>query len=140
MKEKEDYFYLLIFSLMIFLDRIAKIYAHGCNFLFCIVHSKNYGAAFGILQNATLFLIIAAAILLPVILFFFLKAKSKLLKIALTLIAAGTVGNLIDRLFYKYVMDIISINFLSFNHFNIADLSNTVGAILLVIFLVKSKK
>jgi len=140
MKEENGYFFLLMFSLIVFLDRITKIYAHGCNFLFCIVHSKNYGAAFGILQNANLFLIIIAAILLPIIFFFFLRAKSKFLKIALTLIAAGTVGNLIDRLFYKYVMDIISINFLSFNHFNMADLSNTVGAILLVIFLLKSKK
>jgi signal peptidase II len=140
MKEENSYIYLLIFSLLIFLDRITKIYVHGCNFLFCIVHSKNYGAAFGILQNATLFLIIVAALLLPAIFYFFLNTKSKLLKIALTLIAAGTVGNLIDRIVYKYVTDIISINFLSFNHFNLADLSNTIVAILLIIFLLKSKK
>lgn len=142
---KEDYTstYLLILSVIIFADRMAKIYAQGCNFLFCIKKSMNYGAAFGILQHmqyATLFLIIISLILLPILIFFFFRAKSKLLKIALTMIAAGTIGNLIDRLVHGYVIDIISLNPFSFNIFNLADLSNTVGAILLVIFLLKKQK
>ena len=53
---------------------------------------------------------------------------------ALASIAGGAVGNLIDRAFLGYVVDMIEIEFMRFAVFNVADCFVVCGAILLVIY------
>jgi len=113
---KLNLFYLSLIFFIIFLDRMTK--------LLMGIKAKNYGAAFGI-----------ALILVMAIGYYIKKANSKILRLDFSFILAGTIGNLIDRAYYGYVIDVIKIPFFNFPAFNIADLSNVFGALLLVIFI-----
>ena len=65
---------------------------------------------------------------------------SKTYTIALSLILAGALGNLIDRLLYGYVIDFL--DFRVWPVFNVADSAITIGAVILgwVILFNKEKK
>ena len=52
---------------------------------------------------------------------------------ALSLIAAGGIGNAIDRFVNGFVVDFIDLTFMDFPVFNIADIGVTCGFVLLVI-------
>ena len=54
---------------------------------------------------------------------------------SLMLMFAGALGNAIDRIFRGYVVDFIETTFISFPVFNIADIAITVGAVLLIIYI-----
>jgi signal peptidase II len=64
-----------------------------------------------------------------------LHRNERLLAIALALILGGAIGNLIDRIFFGYVIDFIQVYYASWYWpaFNIADSAITVGATLLVV-------
>ena len=100
---------------------------------------ENRGAAFGIFQNRQWFFILVTLIVLAGL--FFLSGriprdrKYLPLKICLYLIAAGAVGNLIDRVFRSYVVDFIYFKLIDFPIFNVADIYVTVSAILLVLLM-----
>jgi len=136
--KKEDHYYeylFLMFATIVFLDRIFKTFlGDGCYFIFCIRKVMNSGAAFGILPGMTWFFIAVAAIILLSILLF-INEFSGNGKIALILIAAGTSANLIDRLFFSKVIDIFSVY--GSSSFNLADLSNCIGGIILIIGLIR---
>ena len=72
---------------------------------------ENRGAAFGMLQNQKIFFVFIAVIFLSVIIFVLLRTpddrKYRKLHILLTMIAAGAIGNMIDRLRFDYVVDFI---------------------------------
>ena len=100
---------------------------------------ENFGAAFGMLQNQKLFFIFMAVIILFVIAFILIKMpehkKYNAMHICLVLIAAGAVGNMIDRVQFGYVVDFIYFILIDFPIFNVADIYVTVGTALLVIFI-----
>ena len=107
---------------------------------------ENRGAAFGILNGKIWLLLILAAIICAVIIYSMLKMpktkKYRLLKAALTLILAGAVGNVIDRVIRGYVVDFFEFTFISFPVFNMADIYVVVGAIamaLIMIFVIKDE-
>ena len=124
---KLNLFYLSLIFFIIFLDRMTK--------LLMGIKAKNYGAAFGILPGYNILFISIALILVMAIGYYIKKANSKILRLDFSFILAGTIGNLIDRAYYGYVIDVIKIPFFNFPAFNIADLSNVFGALLLVIFI-----
>ena len=100
---------------------------------------ENRGAAFGMLQNQKIFFVFIAVIFLSVIIFVLLRTpddrKYRKLHILLTMIAAGAIGNMIDRLRFDYVVDFIYIVLINFPIFNVADCYVTAGAILLAILI-----
>ena len=104
---------------------------------------KNTGAAFSMLAGNNIVFIIVTS-LACVILFYFLFSKkffnNKIEKIALTLILGGAIANLIDRIIYAYVRDFIYLKFINFAVFNIADMSITFGAILMIIAMLFFQK
>ena len=103
----------------------------------------NSGAAFSILQDNTIFLIlITLAILMCIIYFVIKKELSKLEIISLGIISGGAIGNLIDRLFSSCVIDFINLDFIKFPIFNLADIFINIGVIILIIsiLLVKNDK
>ena len=104
--------------------------------LFSLTYVENKGAAFGILSNARwIFILFTIAVIIFLIIFMFRKRpESKLLNVALILIIGGGAGNLIDRIFYGYVVDYLSISFFP-PVCNFADYCVTVGAFILVIYL-----
>ena len=72
---------------------------------------ENRGAAFGVLQNQKYFFVFVALIFIGVIVFVLIKVPTQKkyysLNILLVMIAAGAVGNMIDRVRYDYVVDVI---------------------------------
>ena len=104
--------------------------------IFSIVHGQNTGSAFGLFAGFTNFLIIASLIGLALILYFFVKQASANLfvRIAVGLIVGGAVGNLIDRVLHKEVIDFIDF-FIENQHwpaFNIADSCITIGVMIMI--------
>jgi signal peptidase II len=100
-----------------------------------IMHVKNTGAAFSMLQNQTLFLTVMSVVGLGAILLYFLYRPSDhpLLRFALALQLGGAIGNLIDRALYGEVTDFFK--FPRFAVFNVADSAITIGVATVVIFL-----
>ncbi|MBU1726989.1 MAG: signal peptidase II [Candidatus Omnitrophica bacterium] len=105
-------------------------------FHFTLIHNR--GAAFGILKNQ-IPLFIFSSIIAAVLIFFELRSKKhrRLYEVALSLILAGALGNLIDRLLFGYVIDFL--DFRVWPVFNIADSAVTVGAILLAWTIIRTK-
>jgi len=103
--------------------------------------SFNTGAAFGFLNDASgwqNFFFVAVALAATAIIFVWLRRlqpHERLIAIALCLILGGAIGNLLDRLFYGYVVDFIDVVFGNWHFwtFNIADSAISIGAVLLVI-------
>lgn len=54
----------------------------------------------------------------------------------LALVLGGIIGNFIDRLHLKYVIDMLQLDFIHFNIFNIADSAITVGVVIIFIYLI----
>jgi signal peptidase II len=132
-KEKSlDYIFLMILAAAIILaDRLTKIFAQGVEI--------NKGAAFGILQGQTILFIIISLLIILMIFLFYRKA-GRTMQIALALILAGTISNAIDRIFLGYVIDFIRIPFISnSSSFNLADISNVTGAVILLVSLFRKK-
>ncbi|OFI07565.1 lipoprotein signal peptidase [Clostridium acetireducens DSM 10703] len=144
----------IIIILGIILDRITKIWALkylalGNNVIiipnfFAFSYLENRGAAFGILQNKLLFLVVITLIVLIGIVYYILKYKptSNLLRIGLAFVISGAIGNLIDRVMYGFVVDFILLHYKNvyyFPTFNIADMLVSLGALLLAIYLIKEE-
>ena len=107
--------------------------------VFHLTYVQNRGAAFSIFQDnrimTVLFPLVAMAAC-AVLLVWLMKKKEKLLGVAVALVIAGGVGNLIDRLVRGYVTDFL--DFRVFPVFNVADIAVTCGcalAIICVVFL-----
>lgn len=100
---------------------------------------ENRGAAFGMLQDQKVFFIFIALLILVVISWVLWKTpdkkKYRMLHLLLVLIAAGALGNMIDRLRYDYVVDFIYFVLINFPIFNVADIYVTVATLSLVILL-----
>ena len=100
---------------------------------------ENKGAAFGMLQNQKAFFIFVAVVILGVIGYVLLKTpdqkKYRILHVLLSLIAAGAIGNMIDRIRLNYVVDFIYFVLINFPIFNVADIYVTVSTAALVILL-----
>lgn len=108
---------------------------------FSINYLKNTGAAFSILTNQTLILIIISFIIIFVLDRFLTKEKNlnNLSVISIGLILGGIFGNLLDRILYKGVIDYLSFRIFSYNFpvFNFADMAITIGTFLLLFNMVK---
>lgn len=98
-----------------------------------LVH--NYGAAYGIFQKQTLFLItISVGVLIFCLLFQRKLGHNTLTKIAVSFLVAGTLGNLIDRVVHGYVIDFIVIYIIPV--FNWADVYINIGIIGLIVDMI----
>ena len=93
---------------------------------------ENRGAAFGILQNQRVFFLVITVAILA---FLFVVSKKipeekryLWLRLCMYFIAAGAVGNMIDRMFRHYVVDFIYFKLIDFPVFNVADIYVTCSA------------
>ena len=106
--------------------------------LFNFVYVKNTGAAFSILSGRTSVLGIVSMVVCVFVIWYLVKKKPKsaLLLTSLGMILGGALGNLADRILRGYVVDFIELDFISFPVFNVADIAITVGAALLMIYVI----
>lgn len=100
-------------------------------------YCENRGAAFSMLQNMRIPLIVATSLLVAGCIYalFVRRVGSPLARTSLALIIAGGASNLYDRIFKGYVVDFISFHFRVFDFavFNVADSCVCIGAVLLCV-------
>ncbi len=149
---KKHTIFLIILATVAAIDQISKWYVSSVMTLhsstpviegfFNITHIRNPGAAFGFLANAAPliqsgFLIVVSAAAILMILWFLARERSAgpLLVWALSLIAGGALGNLIDRVRLGGVVDFLDVYIGAYHWpaFNVADSAISVGAIILIV-------
>ena len=99
---------------------------------FSIFYVRNKGAAFSILEDSTILIIIISVIFIVILDSYIKKEKNftPLSVLSLGMIMGGIFGNLMDRVIYHSVIDYLS--FGNFPVFNLADIGITVGVGLLI--------
>ena len=117
-------------------DRPAFVIIEG---VFELNYLENRGAAFGMLQNQKVFFVFIACIILVAICYVLFKMpegrRYTWLHILLVMIAAGAVGNMIDRVRLEYVVDFFYFVLINFPIFNVADIYVSVACVLLAIMI-----
>ena len=129
-------------------DRIAKILTKlfvepvgsvtVIDGIFSFTYVENRGAAHGILQGQRWPLIAVTCVVCALVIWFLVKnygRTTKLLRVASGLILAGAFGNLFDRVFFGYVIDMMQVTFIEYPVFNPADNMLVVGVVLLGIYI-----
>jgi signal peptidase II len=131
------------------LDQLSKLaitrsiaYGSGIEIapFFNLVHVHNKGAAFSFLSNASgwqreFFIAIAVIAIVWVIFLLRRHARETLFCFALSLILAGAVGNVIDRIWLGAVIDFLDFHVAGYHFpaFNVADSAITCGAAILIV-------
>ena len=136
--------FFLIAAAVLALDQVTKLLIRATlspgeawpdrDWLLHIVNVSNSGAAFGILQGQTAFLIVTSLVgVVAIVLYYFLPPlEHGLLRAALGLQLGGAAGNLIDRLRLGAVTDFIDFQF--WPAFNVADASISIGVVTILWF------
>ena len=140
---------IVVFAVILFLDLFTKILA--LKFLlpkasvqilpfFSLTYVENTGSAFGLFQNANLFLLfVGIAVLILMIKWRKdILTMGKLAKFGYVLIFSGALGNIYDRIVLGYVVDFL--DFHVWPVFNVADSSICVGAALIALAFLKEEK
>ena len=151
-KSKGLFFFLdiLFFILLVILDQITKnlavVYLKDkpayviWDGVFELHYLENSGAAFGMLQNQKVLFVTIAAVILLVIGYLLIKLPRNrhyaMLEALLVLIAAGAVGNMIDRVQFNYVVDFFYFKLIDFPIFNVADIYVSVSCVLLAVLVI----
>lgn len=106
-----------------------------------VTYCQNTGGSWGFLSNHQIFLILATIIVLIGASLYIIKAKpkSRLFRLGASLVYAGALSNLADRLLRGFVVDMIRTDFMDFPIFNIADCCVVVGMALICIFVLTDK-
>lgn len=132
------------------LDRITKVLATGLMGKPDIIlipgvlqfhYLENTGAAFSLLNGQFVFFFITTPLLCILILFLLSKLpfdNRRYFPLWLIgfLMLAGALGNLYDRIVYRYVIDFIYFSLINFPVFNVADIYVTCGLILFVLLYI----
>ncbi|MDR0841529.1 MAG: signal peptidase II [Christensenellaceae bacterium] len=106
--------------------------------VFHLTYAQNFGAAFGMLQNARWFFLIITVLCCGGIIWFLRRERKRmhlLMKVSLALILGGALGNFIDRAVLGYVRDMFYVILVDFAIFNVADAAVSVGSVLLFLDL-----
>ena len=140
-------FYYLIALAVILIDQVTKwmivkemYYGQSItvieNFLYITSH-RNRGAAWGILQGKMWFFYLITVVVVVGLIIYIqkLKKQDKWFGIALALMLGGAIGNFIDRVVRKEVVDFVNTYIFTYDFpiFNVADSALVVGVIIMFI-------
>lgn len=150
MKNKKNNFLMIIAIILVLMDQIIKIVISTklynstimlIPYVLNLTYVQNTGAAFGIGSNSTSMFIVVNIIVIGLITYFAFSKKeeiSKSILIALYLIIAGGISNLIDRIVRGFVIDYIDISpLIKYPVFNLADVFIVIGCIIIAIYIIK---
>ncbi len=103
-----------------------------------LTYVENRGAAFGMLADRRWVFIVISVVAIAGLLVYLIvkKPQDKLLSISLALIAGGGIGNMIDRIFRGFVVDMIDVTCIDFYVFNVADSAVCIGCGLLILYMI----
>ncbi len=94
----------------------------------------NRGISFGLFQNFPLLIIIINLLICGYLFYLIYKMTNKILLLGCSLVFSGALANIIDRLFYHYVVDYIDINIFVCN---LADILIFIGILLILFYITK---
>ncbi|MFD2443449.1 signal peptidase II [Bacillus sp. CGMCC 1.16607] len=147
-------FYYIIALFVILLDQLTKwlivknmelgeSIAIIEDFLYITSH-RNRGAAWGILQGQMWFFYIITVVVIIGIIYYIQKLakEKKLFGISLGLMLGGAIGNFIDRVLRKEVVDFVNTYIFNYDFpvFNVADAALCVGVGLLMVQMVREER
>lgn len=99
-------------------------------------YAENTGMAFSLLSGRPWLLgLLSAALIIAGLAVLRRYQLGKVASVAAMLMLGGAVGNMLDRLFRGYVIDMFEVLFVQFAVFNVADAALTVGCCLMIISL-----
>lgn len=148
-----------VVGLLLSMDQLTKLYVHTqfqlhesvpvINNFFSITYVRNFGAAFGFLSQTPeifreIFFLMIPPIACLIILYILrgVKNNDTMQILALSSVFAGALGNYIDRLQFRYVIDFVDFHYgkYSWPAFNIADMAIVGGVMFLVFIMLKETK
>lgn len=104
-------------------------------FLFKIDYVKNYGAAFSLFHTHTAFLVLVSVLILIAAFYYIfsnIRRYSALDIFFSSILCAGIISNLSERIVDGFVTDYIRLNFVMFPIFNVSDIFICIGAFVLI--------
>ncbi|QJC35149.1 signal peptidase II [Enterobacteriaceae endosymbiont of Donacia proxima] len=141
--KKIKYFLNIYIILLIIIDFFSKIIIikniklYECfyiNHYINFIYIRNYGVTLGFLKNNKI--TICFLTIISILTLFYIKflLKDKNIELSYNLIISGILGNLINRIYYGFVIDFISINIFDYQYpiFNFADILIFIGFILIL--------
>lgn len=150
MKNKKNKFLIIIAIMLVLMDQIVKVVVstqlYNSTILLIphilnLTYVQNTGAAFGIGSNSTSMFIAVNIVIIGLIAYFIYSKKEEInnpILIALYLIIAGGISNLIDRIIRGFVIDYIDISpLIKCLVFNLADVFIVMGCIVIAIYIIK---
>jgi signal peptidase II len=110
--------------------------------LLWFTYTQNPYGAFGLFGSSPVLLIVLALIVLAVFALAFRDAvkHSNVVRVAFGMIVGGALGNIVDRLQHRWVVDFIDFRTIWPNVFNVADACITIGVTLLVLASLRREK
>lgn len=133
---------IILTLILVALDQLVKYWAFTklsvlgtipiIDTVFHLTYVENRGAAFSILQNQRWLFLILTPLIVATIIFVLYKKRiySKIGRIGLYLVLAGALGNLIDRIWHGFVVDLFDFRLIHFPVFNVADIYVVCGVVL----------
>lgn len=146
--------YVIATLLMIALDQIVKYWAFTSlkiqssipliENVFHLTYVENRGAAFSLFaQFDSRWIFVSLAVGVTIAIFIVLRInylQTGLGRWSLVLVAAGALGNAIDRVVHGFVVDLFDFRLINFPVFNVADIFICVGGALFVIYFMFQHK
>lgn len=137
----------IIALIVLFLDQITKFLVSNLLNLdkslkiisgfFSLTYTRNYGAAWSMMWDKRIILIIISLVALVLVSYIIYKEKKLTLykNIYYGFLIGGIVGNLLDRIIHGYVIDFLDFNIFGYNFpiFNLSDSFIVIGVLLIFI-------
>ena len=128
------------------LNEVINVIKFGSHEIFSLTHVRNKGAAWSSFSSKTTMLTVVTLILIVglLVLLYVKPVQKKLFSrginvtetVSFSLIISGGIGNIIDRIRLKEVVDFIKTDFIDFPIFNFADICVVIGCFLFIIDIV----
>jgi signal peptidase II len=148
---RQDALFFVIAAAVFALDQVTKALIRAwldpheawpdSGWLLHLVNVSNSGAAFGMLQGQTIFLVVTSLLGVAAIVLYYLfpPLEHGLLRVALGLQLGGAAGNLIDRVRSGEVTDFVKFDWwiIDWPAFNVADASISIGVVTILWFLLQ---
>lgn len=104
---------------------------------FSITNARNFGAAWSILWDKRIYIILITVVAMLLVVFLLVREKepNKFKTLYYGLLMGGIIGNLIDRVLLGYVIDFFDFNFFGFRYpiFNISDVAIVISVLLICV-------
>ena len=150
-KEKRFYLHFLFYiitAVVLIFDLLTKTWTDGIVFqeaikgVFAIESHHNTGASFSMFAGSQvaqiLFIILGICVSVGLILYSVFSKNHNInwcFFLGVSLMIGGILGNVVDRIYFGYVRDFISLQFMKFAVFNVADSALCIGVVFMIIWL-----